>query len=302
MKFKILIGMLLGVLIGAVAFGPQVLQAVDSLTWEGIIPHIYTGSTGDEAINIAMTASTVGLDVSEESALTNTVDSVIDLTHTTTGSPANSIGAGITYSQETTASNVEKIMEVNAVVTDVTAASEDAKFSVELMAAGAAAAEKFAVGSTGVVTLVNGETIDNSTDGTVTYTTPIEAHTNSTSFTVTSPIAKVSGVLRVDEWAVYDYIKTTAQSYSLSSASKAGVVLQTAGEACTGHLMTDLLTTPGAGGVVTWGTGDTSDLTIDTQGAEKINGADTYVLDGTMETVTMINDGANWFVIGGYLE
>jgi hypothetical protein len=283
---KLIAGIALIVIVG-LSYAPNILQAVDQLDWSGILPHIYTGSTGDEAINIAMTASTVGLDVSEESALTNTVDSVIDLTHTTTGSPANSIGAGITYSQETTANNTEKIMEVNAVVTDVTAASEDAKFSVELMAAGAAAAEKFSVTSTGVVTLVNAGTIDNSSNGTI---------------AVTEPIVKVSGVLRVDEWAVYDYVKTTDQSYSLSSASKAGIVIQTVGGASTGHLMTDLLTTPGAGGTVIWKTGDTSDVTIDTEGSETIDGAATYVLDGALESVTLINDGVNWFVLSGYLE
>lgn len=97
------------------------------------------------------------------SALTNTVLPVVVIEHTTSGVPANNIGAGINFVQETSAANNETIMEINAVVTDATGGSEDAKFSVELMAAGAAAAEKFSIGSTGIVTLSGATTLDNAT-------------------------------------------------------------------------------------------------------------------------------------------
>ena len=66
--------------------------------------------------------------------------------------------------------------------------------------------------------------------------------------------------------------------------------------------MTDLLTSPGPGGVVIWKTGDSSDITIDTEGSETINGADTFVIDGTQEATYFMTDGTNWHVIGGYLE
>jgi hypothetical protein len=279
-KYFVLAG--LALICAAIIAGPGVLHAVDSLTWEGVLPHIYSGATGDGAINIAMTESTVGLDVSDETALTNTVDDVIDLTHTTTGSPANSIGAGITFHQETTANNTEAIMEVNAVVTDVTAASEDAKFSVELMAAGAAAAEKFSIGSTGIITAAGGATLDNATSAAV--------------LNITEDTIKQTG------WDVYNYGTVTAVSYTLASTGKASYYIQTVGEAATFHLDTDLLTTPGAGCKITVKTGGANDVTIDTEGAEDIDGADTYSLDGAYEAVTLTNDGTNWFVLSGYLE
>ena len=50
--------------------------------------------------------------------------------------------------------------------------SEDFDLSVKLMAAGAAAAERFKLSSTGVITLVNAGTIDNSANGTITITEP----------------------------------------------------------------------------------------------------------------------------------
>ena len=120
-----------------------------------------------------------------DTALTNTVSPEFSLLHTTSGSPAAGIGTGISFVQETSAGNNETGMSVDAVVTDATAASEDFKFSVQLMAAGAAKAEKFSVSSVGAVTasggadfggditLENDETISNSSDGTVLITSPI---------------------------------------------------------------------------------------------------------------------------------
>lgn len=103
-------------------------------------------------------------------------------------------------------------------------------------------------------------------------------------------------------WSAYEYVATTSQSYSLASAGKAGIVVQTVGAAGTFHLMTELLTNPGAGMVVTIKTGDTNDITIDTEGSETIDGAETYVLDGPYEAVTLTNNGTNWLVLSGYLE
>lgn len=109
------------------------------------------------------------------SALTNTVQNVFDVKHTTTGVPANGIGAALTFTQETSAANNELGMSFTALTTDVTAGSEDFDFVLKLMAAGAAAAERLRVSSTGVITLINSETIDNSVNGTVTYTAPTSA-------------------------------------------------------------------------------------------------------------------------------
>lgn len=106
------------------------------------------------------------------SALTNAVQNVFDVKHTTTGTPANGIGAGLTFTQETSAGNNETGMIFEALTTDVTGTSEDFDFVLKLMAAGAAAAEKFRVTSTGVVTLVNAATLDNSTNGTLAIAEP----------------------------------------------------------------------------------------------------------------------------------
>jgi hypothetical protein len=141
------------------------LFAQNEIQWEGVLPDIFTGTSGTEAINIAWVQSTVGLDVSEETALTNTVHPIMDLTHQTSGTAAAGIGLEIRASQEIVADEI--IGSIGFVVDDATAASEDASFSVELMTAGAAKAEVFAIESTGVLTLVNAETISNAVNGTV---------------------------------------------------------------------------------------------------------------------------------------
>jgi hypothetical protein len=109
-------------------------------------------------------------------------------------------------------------------------------------------------------------------------------------------------VIQHGTWDAYDYIETTAASYSLASTGRAGNIIQTVGSAATFHLMTELLTTPGAGAVITIKTGGANDVVIDTEGAEDIDGADTYTLDGAYEAVTLTNNGTNWFILSGYLE
>jgi hypothetical protein len=60
--------------------------------------------------------------------------------------------------------------------------------------------------------------------------------------------------------------------------------------------------TEGAGAVFTIKTGNTQTVTIDTEGAETIDGGATYVLDANYEAVTLTTDGTNFFVLSGYLE
>ena len=93
-------------LIGAFSYLPI---AQTTVTWEGILPGISTELGGTYAINVAYTASTVGWDVSEESALTNTVQEIMSLTHTTSGTPANGIGLEWVATQETSANNSEDV-------------------------------------------------------------------------------------------------------------------------------------------------------------------------------------------------
>lgn len=75
------------------------------------------------------------------SALTNTVQQVTRLTHITSDTPANNIGVGLEFEQETSIDNNEVIAIIEAVVTDVTGTSEDADLVIKTMSGGAAAAE-----------------------------------------------------------------------------------------------------------------------------------------------------------------
>lgn len=274
--------------------------------------------------------------VHNETALTATIDPSLQVRHTTTGTPANGIGVSIDYKQETSVGNEEIIARMAGVMTDVTGASEDADYVLYLMDAGTAA-ERLRVDSDGMITMRGGATIDNNTSAanlaiaetnigltgvmTLTGATTIAGATtvngavviNETSADVDTRIESndVATAFVVDagkntvehgSWDVYKFIKNTAQSYSLASTGRAANIMSTVGEASNFMLMTELLTTPGAGAVITIKTGDTSDVTIGTEGAEDIDGADTYVLDGALESVTLTNDGVNWFILGGYLE
>lgn len=286
------------VLAVALIIGLSILTvAQNTVTWEGILPGISSELGGTYAINVATTASTVGLDVSEETALTNTVNGTIKSTHTTSGTPANSIGNGYWVYQETSAANTEKVMELNAVMTDVTAGSEDASFSIELMAAGAESAEVLSISPVGVASLAGGMTVnDDSGD----YDFIVESDDDTAAFKVDAGLdTAIFGA-----WEASTIATDTTTSYSISSASKASYHIQTAGlvGAGTTHLMTDLLTSPGPGGKIILKTGDSNDLVVDTEGAATIDGAATYTIDGTLEAVTFITDGTNWHVVGSYLE
>jgi len=81
------------------------------------------------------------------SALTNTVQQVARLTHITSDTPANGIGVGLEFEQETTVGNNEIIATIEAICTDVTAASEEGALSLKIMVAGAAATEALRVDS-----------------------------------------------------------------------------------------------------------------------------------------------------------
>lgn len=92
------------------------------------------------------------------SAATNTVTDVFRVDSQSSGVPANGIGVGIEMAAETSAGNTEVGITLDAVATDVTAASEDFDFVISAMAAGAAAAEKLRLKSTGQLTLSTGGT------------------------------------------------------------------------------------------------------------------------------------------------
>ena len=282
-----------------------------------LIEYVINASSNDDAFKIELTTLS---NLTSSSAKTDTVQEVLGLTHETSGVPANGIGAGIVYTQETSAANNEDVMAVNAVMTDVTAASEDAKFSVELMAAGAAKSEVFSVTSTGVVTLVNDETIDNTVDGTVTYTATthalvgaatlsgdLDVDTDVLSVSAAADTVSTSGSLSVDEgttfssWVDTPVFSVAASSYTLDSTSKAYIVAVDYTTTGTVDLFldSDLLVD---GRALTFydedANANANNIVIRTEGAETISGAATYTMDADSEAVSIASDGTNWFVTG----
>lgn len=213
MKNKILSLVLVAVLIFALT---GILNAQSTVTLEGVLPGISSELGGSYAINIAMTQSTVGLDVSEESAVTNTLYEVESVTHTTSGTPANGIGVKKTWTQETSASNNEDVGYFGWEVTDTTAASEDASFVVGNMAAGAAAAQVLEVTSVGVVELVGAATLDNATAAT-------ELNITETNIQLTGAIDMEGGNVKINEDSGdYDFaIETdsTDDAFSIDSGA-----------------------------------------------------------------------------------
>jgi hypothetical protein len=82
-------------------------------------------------------------------ATTNAVTQVLRVDSQSSGTPANGIGVGVEFATETAAGNTEVGATIEAITTDVTATSENFDLSFKTMAAGAAAAERMRVKSTG---------------------------------------------------------------------------------------------------------------------------------------------------------
>lgn len=78
---------------------------------------------------------------------TDSVSSVMRLTHTTDGTPAVGFGSALDFEDETTVGNNEIGVRLCSVLTDPTLGTEDVEFSVKTMTEGAAATEKLRVGN-----------------------------------------------------------------------------------------------------------------------------------------------------------
>ena len=88
-------------------------------------------------------------------AVTAAVSYVQRISHITSGTAAVGFGAGLEWELENASGTNKVVSTIETVFTDATDTSEDADFVVKLMAAGAAAAEKFRVDSTGIATLTS---------------------------------------------------------------------------------------------------------------------------------------------------
>jgi hypothetical protein len=105
--------------------------------------------TSTTRLGIGTTSPAVTLHATSTTATTNAVTQVLRVDSQSSGTPANGIGVGIEFATETSAGNTEIGATIEAITTDVTAGSEDFDLSFKTMAAGAAAAERMRVTSTG---------------------------------------------------------------------------------------------------------------------------------------------------------
>ena len=138
-------------------------------------------SSGAESVNISsdgadrlqvtstFAKASVPTEIEVTTSTTNGVTTALTVESQSSGTPAAGIGVGMDFAVETAANNVEIGAQVEAVTTDVSSTSEDVDLVVNLMAGGAAAAEKFRVTSAGNVTVTGGTVQSgNNTDLTLT--------------------------------------------------------------------------------------------------------------------------------------
>lgn len=113
--------------------------------------------TYDGKLGVGTSAPAVLVHAQQTSAATNTVTNVLRVDSQSSGTPATGIGVGIQMAAETSVGNTEIGVVLEAVTTDVTAASEDFDLVVKNMAAGAAATETLRITSTGDTKVVQGQ-------------------------------------------------------------------------------------------------------------------------------------------------
>jgi hypothetical protein len=114
---------------------------------EGGTEALRIDSDGD--IGIGIDSPAAPLHVRRSTATTDAVTQILRIDSQSSGTPSNGIGVGIEFATETAAGNTEVGATIEAITTDVTSTSEDFDLSFKTMAAGAAAAERMRVKSTG---------------------------------------------------------------------------------------------------------------------------------------------------------
>jgi hypothetical protein len=142
-----------------------------------------------------------------DDASNSSVSSPLTVRHTTSGTPANGIGTGITFVTETANDTNRTGMILEAASTDVTNGSEDFSFNLKLMAAGAAASTKFSVSSVGD-TVIEGDLQVNGGDLTTTQTTFNLLQTNATTvnFAGTSQTLNIASGAALDGQLIFGNI------------------------------------------------------------------------------------------------
>jgi hypothetical protein len=111
--------------------------------------NLFFTDASTDRIGIGTDSPAVLAHVQNTTATTDAVTQILRIDSQSSGTPANGIGAGMEFATETAAGNTEIGATIEAITTDVTATSEDFDLSFKTMAAGAAAAERMRLKSTG---------------------------------------------------------------------------------------------------------------------------------------------------------
>ena len=122
--------------------------AADTIAFaEGGVESMRINSAG--YLGIGTTSPATNLHVQDLSLGGSSVIRPLRIDGQTSSTPATGIGVGIEFATETAAGNTEIGATIDAVTTDVTSTSEDFDLSFRTMAAGATAAERMRITSTG---------------------------------------------------------------------------------------------------------------------------------------------------------
>ena len=142
----------------------KLLLGYDATIDAGVIQGANLGVAFDRNVVINPNAGNVGIGTASPdrlfhpelaNAVTAATSYVQRISHITSGTAAAGFGAGLEWELENASGTNKVVSTIETVFTDATNATEDADFVVKLMAAGAAAAEKLRVDSTGLLITQN---------------------------------------------------------------------------------------------------------------------------------------------------
>jgi hypothetical protein len=275
-----------------------------------------------------------------ETALTNTVNNALTVSHTTTGVAAAGIGVGIEFEVETAAGNNEIGAVIEAVTTDVTATSEDFDMVFNIMQNGSPAEEVMRLskststvtcdylrlthngggltafqinntgngttwnvgqaGSSGWGDAVNGDFfIGNSTFAG--QRTPFITKVGAPDSTlVLDAIGNATFAGDVDVTGGYITRSTATKTNADSPYTVVGADYALFCDATSGSITINLPAASSSTGrtlVVKKTDGSVNSVIIDGSGAETIDGAATATITTQYESITIVCDGTEWWII-----